>query len=123
MSGLDAETQKEPPNYSRTSSDPLLNPFLARVSLEARPAKQPDYCDCRLQQLDIGFWTSILIPNDLAARVISLYLETDHPLLGTFEPDLFVSDLVNCRFDFCSRFLVNAVLYWGCVSRPLSRLW
>jgi hypothetical protein len=57
------------------------------------------------------------IPADLAAKIILLYLETDHPLLGTFDPDLFVNDLINCETRFCSRFLLSAVMYWGCVGR------
>ncbi|KAK6076276.1 zinc finger protein, partial [Seiridium cupressi] len=71
-------------------------------------------CDERLSDLDISFWTTVPIPNRLAAKVISLYLVTDHPLLGTFEPGQFVADLVNHRLTSCSHFLVNTLLYWGC---------
>ena len=75
-----------------------------------------DYCDTRLHELDISFWTSVPISNEFAANVISLYLETDHPLLGIFDPALFISDLVTWKLQFCSRLLVNAILYWACVS-------
>jgi hypothetical protein len=64
----------------------------------------------------MSFWTSVSISNDVAAKIISLYLETDHPLLGTFDPDLFVDDLTNCRVRHCSPLLVSAIMYWGCVS-------
>lgn len=74
-----------------------------------------ELCDNRLSDLDISLWTSVRIPDKLAARVISLYLKTDHPLLGTFEPDLFVTDLIEHRHTSCSSFLVNTLLYWGCV--------
>lgn len=50
--------------------------------------------DRRLAKLDMSFWTAVPILNDLAARVVLLYLETDHPLLGTFDPDLFLDNLV-----------------------------
>lgn len=64
----------------------------------------------------MSFWTSVSIPNDLAARIISLYLETDHPLPGAFDPNLFIEDLVNCRLRHCGGLLVSALMYWGCVG-------
>lgn len=73
-------------------------------------------CDTRLAQLNIAFWTSVPIGNGLASRAISLYLQTDHPLLGTFDPDLFINDLVSQQGNYCSSVLVNALLYWACVS-------
>ncbi|KAH7184322.1 hypothetical protein BKA60DRAFT_588791, partial [Fusarium oxysporum] len=36
----------------------------------------------------MSFWTLVSISDDVATKIISLYLETDHPLLGIFEPDL-----------------------------------
>ncbi|QYS99728.1 Zn(2)-C6 fungal-type domain-containing protein [Trichoderma simmonsii] len=71
-------------------------------------------CDSRLAQLDIGNWTNVIISNEYAARTISLYLETDHPLLGFFEPNLFVASLTAGKTDYCSPMLVNALLYWAC---------
>lgn len=80
----------------------------------------PELCDARLYKLDIAQWTSVDIASDLAAKCISLYLKMDHPLLGHFDPDLFVSDLVSGKTRFCSPLLVNSLLYWGSVS-PLAR--
>lgn len=79
-------------------------------------ANSTKLCDSRLEELDIQFWTDVSIDNDTAARCISLYLETDHPLLGHFDPELFVLDLVSCQDQYCSSLLVNALLYWACVS-------
>lgn len=73
-------------------------------------------CDSRLAQLDISNWTNVIISNEYAARTISLYLETDHPLLGFFEPNLFVASLTAGKTDYCSPMLVNALLYWASVS-------
>jgi hypothetical protein len=90
------------------------SPFLA-----AQGGEEGDIsilCDPRLHDLEIGFWTLVPIGNVLAARAISLYLKTDHPLLGLFEPTLFISDLVDKRNGFCSPAIVNALLYWACVS-------
>ncbi|KFA46182.1 hypothetical protein S40293_03792 [Stachybotrys chartarum IBT 40293] len=73
-----------------------------------------DYYDGRLADLDISFWTDIKMDNTLAAEVITIYLRTDHPILGVFDPYLFIQDLVEKRQRYCSRFLVSAVLYLGC---------
>lgn len=74
-----------------------------------------DFCDPRLSKLDIQVWTKVPIPSELAARTISLYLETDHPLLGFFEPDQFLSDLIEGKTKHCSSLLVNSLLYWASV--------
>lgn len=76
----------------------------------------PRLCDERLNQLDITRWTDVDITSDLAAKCISLYLETDHPLLGQFDPELFVAQLISGEEKYCSSLLVNALLYWACVS-------
>ncbi|EQK97635.1 N-terminal fungal transcription regulatory domain-containing protein [Ophiocordyceps sinensis CO18] len=97
-------------DVSRFSDNPALNPF--RTGDETVPPS-PSYCDERLRDLDVAFWTDVPVTNEFAARVISLYLKTDHPLLGTFDPDLFVADLVARQTRHCSRLLANTTLYWG----------
>ncbi|CAM1507497.1 Fc.00g071380.m01.CDS01 [Cosmosporella sp. VM-42] len=84
---------------------------------QPRQAGTPKYatlCDDRLGELQIQYWTSVKLSNDLAARIISLYLRTDHPLLGLFSPNLFVADLVSRRTQHCSPLLVSALMYWAC---------
>ncbi|KAI0405614.1 hypothetical protein F4802DRAFT_606649 [Xylaria palmicola] len=79
------------------------------------PPQQPiEYCDERLQHLKVDFWTDIKVSNDFAARVISLYIRTDQPLLGLFDTSLFITDLVGQRTRYCSRFLFHALMYLGC---------
>lgn len=73
-------------------------------------------CDDQLAKLDISYWSNVPICNDVASHAISLYLETDHPLLGFFDPGSFVSDLIHGQTNYCSSILVNALLYWACVS-------
>lgn len=82
------------------------------------PKVSPRLCDPRLQELNINRWTNVNIDNYMAAKCISLYLETDHPLLGHFDPELFVSHLTAGQGEFCSSLLVNALLYWACVGLP-----
>ncbi|KAI9163631.1 N-terminal fungal transcription regulatory domain-containing protein [Paramyrothecium foliicola] len=74
----------------------------------------PSLVDARLHELKVGLWTNVPIPDDVAARAISLYLKTDHPLMGPFDSRLFIRDLVELRNDYCSPLLVNAVLFWAC---------
>nr|XP_036575264.1 Nitrogen assimilation transcription factor nit-4-like protein 1 [Colletotrichum truncatum]KAF6781808.1 Nitrogen assimilation transcription factor nit-4-like protein 1 [Colletotrichum truncatum] len=93
---------------------PEACPFCMTAFVDQDRGQNPDLCDPRLQQLDVSFWTNVPIANDYAARVISLYLTTDHPLLGIFDPELFVMDLVHKQATHCSHLLANSVLYWGC---------
>ncbi|KAK3933992.1 hypothetical protein QBC46DRAFT_325783 [Diplogelasinospora grovesii] len=74
----------------------------------------PVYCDERLRKLDISKWTRVSVSNDFAARAISLYLETDHPVLGLFDADLFLDNLVTVKLAFCSPLLTSALLAWAC---------
>lgn len=85
------------------------------------PAVSRQLCDPRLREVDIGLWTNVAIDDETAARCVSLYLETDHPLLGHFDPELFVSHLTSGRGEHCSSLLVNALLYWACVDVPVTR--
>ncbi|KAI1418772.1 hypothetical protein F5Y12DRAFT_468188 [Xylaria sp. FL1777] len=90
-------------------------PRLTSPSEYPESKEQPiKYCDERLQYLQVGFWTDIKVSNDFAARVISLYMKTDHPLLGLFDTRLFITDLVTQRTKYCSRFLFHAIMYLGC---------
>ncbi|KIL91963.1 nitrogen assimilation transcription factor nit-4 [Fusarium avenaceum] len=95
------------------------NPFPA-YNITRSPGPELSSCDERLEELNIEFWSSVPIPSDLAAKIISLYLETDHPLLGSFDPTLFVEDLVRCRTRYCSKLLVNALMYWSCMYTSID---
>ncbi|KAI1413595.1 hypothetical protein F5Y13DRAFT_160655 [Hypoxylon sp. FL1857] len=95
---------------------PPVDPTSAgrRFQLPVSSGQEVSYCDERLHDLQVGFWTDVMVTNDFAARVISLYIATDHPLLGLFSPYLFITDLVNHEGRFCSRFLFHALMYLGC---------
>jgi hypothetical protein len=58
------------------------------------------------------------VSDDFAASAISLYLATDHKLLAPFHRGLFLKDLVSVdeTAGYCSSAMVNALLYWCCVS-------
>ncbi|KAK5990592.1 Nitrogen assimilation transcription factor nit-4-like protein [Cladobotryum mycophilum] len=103
------QTGNWPPSPREAGVSPTRSPTTL-----GRHKDAPILCDSRLHDLDIQCWTNVPIDNGLASSIISLYLQTDHPLLGHFDPDLFVSDLVNRRDDYCSSLLVNSLLYWAC---------
>lgn len=84
------------------------------ISTVLNPA--PRYYDDRLARLRIGFWTAVRITDDMAAAALSHYFEVEHLVLGLFDADLFIDDLVNQRIDYCSPFLVSAVLTFALVS-------
>lgn len=78
--------------------------------------------DPRLKSLEISFWTTVPISNELAANLIHLYMRVEQPVYGFFDPELFLSDLVGHRTQYCSALLVNSVLFWASVSLCTSAM-
>jgi hypothetical protein len=79
------------------------------------PEPASTYYDKRLAKLNIEFWTTIRVASHYAASAISLYLETDHPVFGLFDAELFITDLIACKFKYCSPFLVSSLLAFASV--------
>ncbi|KAG6004552.1 hypothetical protein E4U21_000936 [Claviceps maximensis] len=99
-------------SHSRPSSSTASTSVSDTADSDASDAYQ--LCDPRLRNLKIKSWTDVAIPDKLAASAISLYLESEHPIIGAFDADLFVADLVEQRKEHCSHFLVSAVLFYAC---------
>ncbi|KAF4996370.1 hypothetical protein FGRMN_4530 [Fusarium graminum] len=78
--------------------------------------RHDQHCDERLHQLQIGYWTGVSIGDEVAANAISHYLQSNHPIFGLFDPDLFIHSLVHRQHQYCSPFLVNALLAHACQS-------
>lgn len=76
--------------------------------------------DDRLKSVNFQNWTTVPITNELAANLISLYLEIDHPWCPLFDADLFLNDCIQGKTHFCSTLLMNALLGWTCVSLGLD---
>ncbi|KAI1655065.1 hypothetical protein F4813DRAFT_382260 [Daldinia decipiens] len=72
--------------------------------------------DDRLKSVNFQSWTTVPITNELAANLISLYLEIDHPWCPLFDADLFLNDCIQGKTHFCSTLLMNALLGWTCQS-------
>lgn len=103
--GTGSDAQKE-----KTMDPSTLSPGLRSLPTAGR------YIDSRLALLDISRWTDVPMNSHSAAEAISLYLVNDHPLLGFFDANLFLDDLITGNTRFCSKLLVNALLGWACVS-------
>ncbi|KAM0413777.1 hypothetical protein ACHAPD_007018 [Fusarium lateritium] len=102
---------------STASSNSHATPStLSFVKQEEEPVgpHRDTYCDERLHRLRIGYWTGVAIQDEVAARVISHYLQSNHTIFGFFDPNLFIHDLVEHRHEYCSSFLVNALLAHAC---------
>ncbi|KAI0841634.1 hypothetical protein F5Y06DRAFT_195478 [Hypoxylon sp. FL0890] len=76
--------------------------------------------DDRLKSVNFQRWTAVPITNELAATLISLYLEIDHQWCPLFDADLFLDDCVQGKTHFCSALLMNALLGWACVSHDMD---
>ncbi|KAK1760210.1 hypothetical protein QBC47DRAFT_366663 [Echria macrotheca] len=78
------------------------------------PTRRISFADERLEKVDIAYWTNVPVTNEYAAAAIASYLSNDYPLLQFFDADLFLDCLVAKRPEFCSSFLVNALLSYAC---------
>ena len=112
-----AETSSAPTVSAMGSSANPSTPRLARTS--PSPAPRGVYCDERLRQLQMDYWTCVPVSDEFAATVLSAYLENDHLILGAFDADVVLDDLVHFSLRFCSSFLVNALMFAACVSVPV----
>lgn len=90
---------------SGRSHSPLLGPLQDRV-----------FCDPRLRQVRFRYWTRVPLSDEFAASLLSVYFENEHAIIGTFDMSVFLDDLVDGRFEFCSSFLVSSLLYLASVG-------
>lgn len=71
-------------------------------------------------------WTSVTEDDDLVSHLVSLYFTWDYPFWTFLDRDVFLRHMArgDLESEFCSPFLVNAVLANACVScpAPVSRL-
>lgn len=79
------------------------------------PVKPPRYFDPRLASLDIQVWSRVPVDDTLATEIISLHLDLEYSILGSFDLEVFVSGLATNGFSKCSPFQVNSLLAFACV--------
>jgi hypothetical protein len=106
------------PTINIESPSPLRGIHSKRTSSVFGPVQDYQYCDSRLNHLNIAYWTTIPISNEFAACVLSNYFESYHPIFACFDPDLFLSDLVDHKLNYCSPFLLSALMSLACVTIP-----
>jgi hypothetical protein len=63
-------------------------------------------------------WTTVTTDGDLVSHLVSLYFTWDYPFYVFLDRDVFLKHMVNgdTTSEFCSPFLVNALLANACVS-------
>lgn len=66
-------------------------------------------------------WTSVTEDEDLVSHLVSLYFTWDYPFHAFLDRDVFLAHMARGRedSDFCSPFLVNALLANACVRSLL----
>ncbi|KAG9254474.1 uncharacterized protein F5Z01DRAFT_107648 [Emericellopsis atlantica] len=85
-------------------------------SVAVPPNESTSSIDPRLSAVDMAVWTKVLVSNEDAAQALAWYFETDHPVLGLFDADLFLEDLSLYNTRFCTEFMVNALSSWAFMS-------
>ncbi|CAF3478488.1 unnamed protein product [Fusarium graminearum] len=120
---LEGSSPSDTTSPSTSSSNSHATPSNSHATPSTQSVKQEEesvgphrdtYCDDRLHRLRIGYWTGVSIQDQVAASAISHYLQSNHTIFGFFDPNLFIHDLVEHRHDYCSSFLVNALLAHAC---------
>lgn len=63
-------------------------------------------------------WTNVTHDDDLVSHLVSLYMTWGYPFFAFFDRETFLDHMVkgHLNSDFCSPFLVNALLANACVS-------
>jgi hypothetical protein len=92
------------------------------VTVNHNPTKsEPEECDQEprtpLYKVPAKPWTRLTDDDDLVSHLISLYLEWVNPFFRVLEEDLFIEAMQAGDFnsEYCSPFLVNAMLACACV--------
>jgi hypothetical protein len=112
------QTDVQEPAAAHTSPpSPIRGQHVQSVYSIHGPTPPIQLCDPRLSQLDMTYWTTVPSSNEFSASVLSWYLLNYHCIFGCFDADLFLNDLTNRKLDFCSPFLVSALMSYACVSK------
>ncbi|KZM20236.1 uncharacterized protein EKO05_0003682 [Ascochyta rabiei] len=99
-----------------TREPALLSTIASSSNVSPLPLEPHTFCDPRLEYLSVKYWTRVPIDDRLAAQAVSHFVQVDHPVLGFFDADLFLRDLVEQRLNFCSSFLFSSVMSFACQS-------
>ena len=75
-------------------------------------------CDEAPMQVPASPWTIVTNDADLVSHLVSLYFTWDYPFHGILDREVFLRHMQSgdLRSEFCSPFLVNALLSNACVG-------
>lgn len=73
----------------------------------------------RRQKVSAKPWTTVTEDDDLVSHLVSLYLAWDYPIHAFLDANVFVKYMkrADVGSEFCSSFLVNAILANACISQ------
>jgi hypothetical protein len=75
-------------------------------------------CDTPPIRVPTKPWTNVTDDDGFVSHLMSLYFTWDYPFYAFLDRDVFVKHMTaqNLNSDYCSPFLVNAILANACVS-------
>jgi hypothetical protein len=76
----------------------------------------PPVCKDVLFRVPAQPWTTVTKSNLIVSHLISLFFTWAHPILNVCTRNLFLKDMAEVRYDYCSPLLVNAILSYASVS-------
>ncbi|KAH7032659.1 putative C6 transcription factor [Microdochium trichocladiopsis] len=98
------EHTKAPANdVAAPKNDPSLVPYHAA-----------EVVDPRFDLVEASAWTTVIEGNALFVRLLQTYFQFEYVFYPQFHKDCFLDDMVANREQFCSPFLVNAILASTC---------
>jgi hypothetical protein len=97
-----------------SSDSPSPRPLPASLHAMLHSPREPELSDPRLGAT--RRWTSVTDNADFLSLIMSAWYKWEYSYHHFLDWDTFLDDLSDGKNDFCSEFLVNAVLASGCVS-------
>lgn len=103
------------------TSEPLMpSAGLRQPTAVRRILKTEQFLNIRVFPVPTQPWTTVTDDNDFVSHLISLWFTWFHPCFNWIDRDLFMRDMLSRdpRSQYCSPFLVNAILAHACVGVP-----
>lgn len=110
--------KKEPGFFNIRGSSHHLRPSESPSTETANAFDPQSLADIPLFDLPASPWTTVVRDAETVSRLVSLWFTWFHPFLNWLDRDLFLRDMKSGDLgaQFCSPFLVNAMLAVACVS-------
>lgn len=111
--GLNDETTTQLRELRRKANAQRSSPSFRRKVMDVN-----FLCDTPPIRVPSKPWTSVTDDDDFVSHLISLYFTWDYPFYAFLDRDVFIKHMIsrNLMSDYCSPFLVNAILASACVS-------